>query len=94
MYSAVSGKTVLFFTPFSGGQGRCAEMKKKYSRLSRPGVFVVGLFLSLCLLLAGCQLGGSTGTSGGTGLQQSTSSCGSQQMSFNVALGELSVQGG
>jgi S1-C subfamily serine protease len=65
-----------FFTPFSGEQGRCAEMKKKYSRLSLPGVFVVGLFLSLCLLLAGCQLGGSTGTSGGTGLQQSTPSSG------------------
>jgi hypothetical protein len=77
-----------------------------YSRVSLAGIFVVGLLLSLCLLLAGCQLGGSTGTSGGTGLQQSTPASGiptltaavkvyrgSQQMSFNVTLGELSVQG-
>lgn len=47
-------------------------MEKNYSRVSLPGIFVIGLLLSLCLLLAGCQFGGSTGTSGGTGLQQAT----------------------
>lgn len=50
-------------------------MKKRFSLISMPGVFAVGLFLTLCLLLAACQLGGSS-TGSGTALQQSTPASG------------------
>lgn len=47
-----------------------------------PGVFVLCLLLSLCLLLAGCQLGGSSAGSG-TGLQQATPASGIPALSSN-----------
>jgi S1-C subfamily serine protease len=51
-----------------------SELPGKNALISVPGVFVVCLFLSLGLLLAGCQPGGSTGNSSSIGPQSNPSS--------------------